>query len=82
MIDGSVRATKEYLPSPLIEINTVVRYIMMKMLQICIIYYVPSIHNIHQDKMQKLQLGFISLHVSAVTGHLQANYEYIKVQKK
>jgi len=27
--------------------------------QICIICYAPSIHNIHQDKMQSLQLGYI-----------------------
>jgi len=33
--------------------------------QICVIYYVPSIHNIQQDKMQQLQLGYIWLHVSA-----------------
>ena len=35
-----------------------------------IIYYtiliIPSIHNIHQDKIQQLHLGYIWLHVSAV----------------
>jgi hypothetical protein len=29
--------------------------------QICIIYYVPPIHDIYQDKMQQLLLGYIWL---------------------
>jgi len=41
--------------------------------QICIIDYTPSIHNIHQTRC-KITIRWFWLHVSAVTGHLQANY--------
>jgi len=39
----------------------------------CIIYYALSIHSIHQQDAIITKLGDIWLHVSAVTGHLQAN---------
>ena len=44
-------------------------------LQICVTYCLPSIHNIRKDKMQYLKLGYIWLNISAINGHLQANYE-------
>ena len=34
MIDGSVRTLMEYLPSPLVEVNTVVRHILVIILEV------------------------------------------------
>jgi len=39
----------------------------------CIIYYAPLTHNTHETRCKITKLGDISLHVSAVTGHLEAN---------